>query len=110
MVLQNYVGFSGRARRKEFWMFTLINTLITIGVTIAGVTFFGLDSADRFTQYYQLAVLLPSLAVGVRRMHDTDRSGLWLIVPIVNLIFLCFEGNPGENRFGPDPKQSMFGV
>ena len=50
------------------------------------------------------AFLLPSLAVGVRRLHDTDRSGWWLIVPIVGFVFLCFEGQPGPNRFGASPK------
>ena len=53
---------------------------------------------------YQWAVMLPSIAVGVRRMHDTNHSGWWLLCPIVNLIFACTEGTRGENRFGADPK------
>ena len=58
------------------------------------------------TNLYSLAVLLPSVAVGVRRMHDTDHSGWWILLPIVNLIFACTEGTRGPNRFGADPKLS----
>ncbi len=107
--LQKYVSFSGRARRKEYWMFTLFNILIVIALTIAELTLLGRRDGGRsyISLIYQLAVLLPSIAVGVRRMHDTGRSGLWLMLPIANLIFLCLAGNPGENRFGPDPKQSV---
>ncbi|MBD2038845.1 DUF805 domain-containing protein, partial [Leptolyngbya sp. FACHB-321] len=58
---------------------------------------------------YQLAVFLPSLAVGVRRMHDTEHSGWWLLVPIVNLVFAVTPGTTGENKFGPDPNRSASG-
>jgi uncharacterized membrane protein YhaH (DUF805 family) len=54
---------------------------------------------------YQLAVFIPSLAVGVRRMHDTDHSGWWLLVPFVNLVFAVREGTPGEDKFGSNPNQ-----
>ena len=53
---------------------------------------------------YQLAVMIPSIAVGVRRMHDTNHSGWWLLLPIVNLVFACTEGTQGDNGFGADPK------
>lgn len=53
---------------------------------------------------YSLAVLVPSIAVGVRRRHDTDHSGWWLLLPFVNLYFACIDGTPGINRFGPGPK------
>ncbi|MNG31219.1 Inner membrane protein YhaH [compost metagenome] len=53
---------------------------------------------------YALALLVPGIAVGVRRMHDTDRSGWWLLLPFVNIVFLCQDSTPGANRFGPNPK------
>ena len=55
-------------------------------------------------QLYSLAVILPTIAVGIRRMHDTNRSGWWIVVPIVNIVFAATEGDRNENQFGPDPK------
>lgn len=121
-VLRNYVGFSGRARRKEYWMFTLINVIIT---TILYYIMMGTMTPPNelgeggslgigFYLYglYTLAVMLPSLAVCVRRLHDTDRSGWWIllgIIPVIGaivlLVFLCLEGTVGDNRFGSDPKE-----
>lgn len=99
-VLKNYALFTGRARRKEFWMFVLVNVIIgfVIGL-VAGLIKFPMLGA-----IYNLAVLVPSIAVGARRMHDTDHSGWWQIVPFVNLYFACIDGTPGENSYGPDPK------
>ena len=105
-VLKKYGVFTGRARRKEYWMFFLINIIIAIGLGfIEGILGIALNT-DRsvLATIYQLAVLIPTIAVSVRRMHDTDHSGWWLCVPIVNLIFALSEGTKGENRFGPDPK------
>lgn len=106
-VLKKYAVFSGRARRKEFWMFLLFNLIISFAVgfvfgLIAGVAR-DPGIVDR-AQIYTLAVLIPGIAVGVRRMHDTNRSGWWLLVPIANLVFACTEGTRGDNRFGSDPK------
>lgn len=114
-VLRNYVGFEGRARRKEYWMFVLFNVIAAI-VAMVLDNVLGLASSQ-YAGYgpiyglYLLAVLLPSLAVGVRRLHDTDRSGWWMLlgfVPILGaivlLVFMVIEGTPGPNRFGPDPK------
>lgn len=107
-VLKNYATFSGRARRKEYWMFTLINTLITIALYI--LAFF---IPVLFILYclYGLAVLLPGLAVSVRRLHDVEKSGWWLLialVPIVGgillLVWECTEGTHGANQYGEDPK------
>lgn len=113
-VLKNYVGFSGRARRKEFWMFTLVNLIIAFvlgfvdGIlgTIHHETGMGLLGG-----VYALAMLLPSIAVTTRRLHDTNRSGWWQLlyfIPIIGalvvLIFTLMDGTPGENRFGSDPK------
>lgn len=106
-VLKKYAVFSGRARRKEYWMFFLFNIIIAVVISIvAGI----LDIAPQSGQgnvlfrIYAMAVLMPSIAVGVRRMHDTDHSGWWLLLPIVNLVLAVLEGQRGDNRFGPDPK------
>lgn len=103
-VLKQYAVFSGRARRKEYWMFVLFNIIISFALGfvlgLAGAGYGG----GVVINLYTLAVLIPSIAVGVRRMHDTDHSGWWIIVPIVNLIFACTEGTQGANRFGSSPK------
>ena len=111
-VLKKYVVFQGRARRKEYWMFFLFNLLISIGLGIvdafAGTT---ADGVGVLGALYALGVLLPSIAVSIRRLHDTDRSGWWCLigfVPIIGtivlLVFFVLDGTPGDNRFGPNPK------
>jgi uncharacterized membrane protein YhaH (DUF805 family) len=113
-VLKKYVVFSGRARRKEFWMFTLISVLISI---VLNVIDRALDTPGSATGtgviggIYGLLVLLPTLGVTVRRLHDTDRSGWWILIglilvigTIVLIVFNAQEGTPGENKYGPDPK------
>ncbi len=107
-VLKNYVGFSGRARRTEYWMYALFNFVIS---AVLGI----IDSqiGTNIPAYiYTLAVLLPSIAVAMRRLHDTERSGAWLfllLIPIVGaiilIIFFAMEGTRGPNRYGQDPKQ-----
>jgi uncharacterized membrane protein YhaH (DUF805 family) len=98
-VLKKYADFEGRARRKEYWMFILFNILILVALSfVTGSPRSGLVGL------YDLIIFLPSLAVGVRRMHDTNHRGWWLLLPIVNLIFALMAGTPGDNRFGPDPK------
>ena len=105
-VLKKYAEFSGRARRKEYWFFFLFNMIIAMVLGfIEGVFRAGSGSSQNILSgIYSLAVLIPNIAVGVRRMHDTDHSGWWLLVPIVSLIFAISEGTRGYNRFGPDPK------
>lgn len=98
--LKKYAVFSGRSRRKEYWMFILFNFIITFIIGLIS----GIIGAPDFSSIYSLAVLIPSIAIGVRRMHDTNRSGWWILLPIVNLIFAVGEGDKAENRFGPDPK------
>ena len=109
-------SFSGRARRKEYWMFFLIVVLIAIFLALAdGIM--GTYSAEAgfglLGGLFMLCILIQSLAVGVRRLHDTGRSGWWLLInlipfvgPIIVLVLLALEGQAGENRFGPDPKQA----
>ena len=111
-VLRNYVNFSGRASRSEFWWFTLMNMIVKLLIIASmfgvGKQLPGLGEifAGIYIAYY-LAVLLPSLAVGARRLHDTDRSGWWLLIGLVPLIgfivlivFFVQKGTEKENRFG----------
>ena len=105
-VLKKYAVFSGRARRKEYWMFVLINLIIVfvLGLVIGLIENATNSNLSILVNVYQLAVLFPSIAVGVRRMHDTDHSGWWLLFPIVNLIFAVSEGTQGDNKYGSNPK------
>ncbi|MFH1084426.1 MAG: DUF805 domain-containing protein [Chloroflexota bacterium] len=105
-VLKKYAVFSGRARRKEYWMFVLFNIVAAVILSLVeSLVRGGSGSASNtLVSIYQLAVLLPTIGVAVRRMHDTDHSGWWLLVPIANLIFALTAGTQGDNRFGPDPK------
>lgn len=116
-VLQdNYANFSGRARRKEFWMFNLFNALFVVlfyAILLIGIA----NDSDAIMMIggillglYVLAIFIPSLAVAVRRLHDTNKSG-WLIlirfIPfggLVLLVFYCIEGDKGVNQYGSDPK------
>ncbi|MGV7245843.1 DUF805 domain-containing protein [Caballeronia sp. M23-90] len=101
--LKKYATFSGRARRKEYWYFVLFSTIITVVLAIVSSL---MDIKDVLNGLYNLAVLLPTIAVGVRRMHDTGRSGWWILLPIVNIIFLAQDGQSGDNKYGPDPKKT----
>ena len=105
---KKYAEFSGRARRKEFWMFVLFNYLVVIGVGILDAI---LGTCFALHGIYWLAAIIPCLAVTVRRLHDTDHSGWWLfitMIPVIGaiifLVFLCSDSKPGANRFGPNPK------
>lgn len=109
-VLSNYVGFSGRARRQEYWMFVLINVIISI---VLGILDAIMGTNSLLNGLYSLAVLLPSLAVTVRRLHDTGKSGWWLLIsliPIIGaiilLVFTCLDSEPEENQYGPNPKST----
>lgn len=107
-VLKNYVGFSGRARRKEYWMFFLFNIIVSFVLA-------GIDMAlgmQFLYSIYSLAVLLPSIAVAIRRMHDTGRTGWWILINfipligfIIFIIFACQDSEPGSNDYGPNPKE-----
>ncbi|WP_417659408.1 DUF805 domain-containing protein [Pseudidiomarina sp.] len=113
-VLKKYAVFTGRARRSEYWFFVLFNVIISLVLGfIDGFLALGDPEAGigLLSVIYGLAVLIPSIAVGVRRLHDTDRSGWWLLISlipliggIVLLVFFVLDGTPGENRFGPNPK------
>lgn len=112
-VLKHYAVFSGRARRKEYWFFVLFNSIVALALLIIDQQAGNYDPESNtglLNSIYSLLVLIPSIAVSVRRLHDTDRSGWWLLllfIPIVGwlviLLFLVFKGSDGENRFGNDP-------
>ncbi|MBU1055518.1 MAG: DUF805 domain-containing protein [Proteobacteria bacterium] len=97
-VLRKYAVLNGRARRKEFWMFFLFNMIILFVLSFVRI--------DYIIELFHLAVMIPSIAVGVRRMQDTGHSGWWFFVPIVNLVFAVQAGQRGSNSFGPDPISS----
>jgi uncharacterized membrane protein YhaH (DUF805 family) len=116
-VWQNYANFQGRARRKEYWMTFLFNYLIIITLMLFGFAMVSVMDPDVgsillaviFYAYF-LAFLVPMLAVNVRRLHDTGRSGGWIFIslipligPIVYLVFLCEDSHP-DNQYGPNPK------
>ncbi|WP_114748189.1 DUF805 domain-containing protein [Pleomorphovibrio marinus] len=108
----NYAQFSGRARRSEFWYFALFNFLIGVGLAIVDV-FVGTMALNGL---YSLAVLVPSIAVAVRRLHDTGKSGLWVLagfIPVIGfiilLVFLVQDSQPYQNQYGPNPKTAMSG-
>ncbi|MEU6231053.1 DUF805 domain-containing protein [Streptomyces sp. NPDC047042] len=105
--LKKYAVFSGRARRKEYWMFALF-----VGIIFAVLLGIGFAAhALWIVSVAYLAILLPALGVTVRRLHDTGRSGWWiffgiipLVGPITLLVFYCLDGDQGENKYGPNPK------
>lgn len=107
-VLKNYAGFSGRARRKEYWMFLLFNMIIALVLGFIEGLF---GSPGILGSIYSLAVLVPSIAVSMRRLHDTGRSGWWMLigfVPLIGaavlLIFFVQDSMQGSNQYGPSPK------
>jgi len=111
-VLKQYTDFEGRARRKEYWMFTLFHVIFIICAIITDVSL-GLDSTGIGIVYliYIIATFIPSLAVTVRRLHDIDKSGFYVLISfipfiggIILLIFTLTEGRRGGNEYGPDPK------
>jgi uncharacterized membrane protein YhaH (DUF805 family) len=109
---QKYAGFLGRARRSEYWFFVLFTVVVGIVASIVDAIL-GTRSgsgAGLIQALAQLALLLPGIAVGVRRLHDTSRSGWWLLlglIPVVGAIVLIVffvQDSHGENRYGPSPK------
>jgi len=105
VVLENYANFDGRARRREFWLFTLLSAIIGYGLLFI-LTLISPKIA-LLSSVYNLAVLIPSIAVGVRRMHDVGKSGWYLLIPIYSLILACTEGEKGPNQYGADPKNQL---
>ena len=112
--LGKFATFSGRSRRKEYWYFTLVYLIIEVVLAVIDMAT-GLFSQSTgigvLSGIFALAMILPSLSVTVRRLHDTGRSGWWLLIglipllgAIVLLVFMILDGEPGSNRFGDNPK------
>ena len=116
-VLKKYAVFGGRARRREYWYFFLFNTLFSIVLAVLDGNngTIGQDSGiGMFGGLYTVGVLIPSVAVGVRRLHDIGKSGWWMLVCLVPLlgfiaivVFLSRDGDPGGNQYGPNPKEEV---
>jgi uncharacterized membrane protein YhaH (DUF805 family) len=114
-VLRKYAVFDGRARRTEYWMFTLINTLVSLAIGFAGGKLgWSQHTITTVAVIYMLFVLLPSLGVVVRRLHDTGRSGWWFLIVVVPLIgavvllvFALQDSEQGSNDYGANPKTSF---
>lgn len=108
--LQNYFNFSTRARRSAYWYWLLFVTLVVVVATLIDMAVFPRVGVSPIRSLTNLALLVPGIAVGVRRLHDIDRTGWWLLLiflPIIGAIILiiwfCMRGTDGPNRFGPDP-------
>jgi uncharacterized membrane protein YhaH (DUF805 family) len=111
--LQKYVGFSGRARRSEYWWFFLFTVLVSMVASVLDSIFGTMSDTTNvgvIGSIASLALLLPSIAVAIRRLHDTSRSGWWILIgliPIVGwiilIVFYCQDSH-GENQYGPSPK------
>lgn len=111
---KKYACFSGRARRQEYWLFVLFNIIAGIIVGVISGVLVSVTNVTAFAYLgtiYNLAVLIPGLAVLFRRLHDTGRSGWWWLIAfipligiIVLIVFCCIDSQPGENQYGPNPK------
>ena len=121
MPLRRYVDFSGRSRRMEYWMFFLFVMIVTVILTLLtgtsqsnfgdGGMGFSMQSQSPIVLVWVLAIIIPSLAVQVRRFHDQDKSGWFVLLGLIPflgglivLVFMCLEGTRGANRYGEDPK------
>jgi uncharacterized membrane protein YhaH (DUF805 family) len=114
--LKKYATTSGRASRREFWTFVLVNLAISIGLRVidhlSGLTYGRHGSQGFLHSFFALLIFIPSLALAVRRMHDIGKSGWFLLVaciPFVGFIILYWyvlDGDPGDNAYGPNPKAS----
>ena len=109
--LQHYADFTGRARRSEYWYFVLFNMIVSFVITLV-VTWIGSSVGMIIGYIYTLGVFIPSLAVGVRRLHDAGKSGWYYLVgfiPLIGwiwlLILLCKDSQPGTNEWGANPKE-----
>ena len=112
--LKKYAVFGGRSRRKEYWYFALFSLIISLALILIDRetgNFYPAVGLGLLSGIYTLAVFVPTLAVSVRRLHDIDRTGWWVLlsfIPVIGalvlLVFAVLEGTPGNNRFGPNPK------
>ena len=101
-VYKNYANFEGRARRSEYWYFTLFYYVLAIVLSLIDGAIG--NGVGYLATALALGTIVPSIAVGVRRMHDVGKSGWYILIPIYNLILACTNGDTGTNGYGPDPK------
>ena len=116
-VLKNkYATFSGRARRKEYWMFLLINLVVSVALALIDSLIGSVSESGMglLSSVYSIGVLIPSLALSVRRLHDIGRTGWWVlisIIPVIGvvvlLVFMLLDSEPGSNRYGANPKEGI---
>lgn len=118
LVLKKFAEFNGRSRRKEYWMFTLVSALICIVLEAIAMVLAKTSMALGFALFaliciYALVLLIPSLAVSVRRLHDSGKSGWLLLVGLVPflgglvlLVLMCLDSTSGPNEYGPNPKSA----
>jgi uncharacterized membrane protein YhaH (DUF805 family) len=111
--LRRYADFEGRSRRTEYWLFRLFQLIVFVVLFGIAMTMGRAGGAVLLLYVlFAMAVLIPSIAVSVRRLHDTNRSGWWLLIALIPfgafviLVFDCLEGDRGSNQYGPDPKGS----
>ncbi len=111
-VLRNYITFTGRAPRSEYWFWVLFVLIVSIVASILDAAIFPWSSVGSgpVSLIVTFGLLLPNISVSIRRLHDIDRTGWWLLIgliPLIGIIVLlvwaCTKGTPGPNRFGPDP-------
>ncbi|PMO38267.1 hypothetical protein BCT11_17500 [Vibrio sp. 10N.222.52.B12] len=116
--IKNYINFGGRARRKEYWYFFLFNILISLVLCFIDTTTGNYEPETGYgllSSIYALAVFIPGVSVGVRRLHDTGRTGWWSLIAFIPLIgvlvllyFCASKGDTGRNQYGSDPKEFDF--
>ena len=114
---KKYAVFNGRSRRKEYWYFILFNLLVSmlLGFIDSMTGMYSFEAGiGLLSGVYTLAIIVPGIAVGIRRLHDTGRSGWWLLIglipfvgAIVLIVFCVQDSQPGENEYGPNPKEVM---
>ena len=127
VITQKYAEFNGRARRAEYWWFVIINALIALAASLLYIPSLGGGDEFRFgflggmvtfgLVVFWLAMIIPSIAVAVRRLHDTNKSG-WMIfislIPFIGglilLVFMLIDGDVGDNQYGPSPKYAEVGT
>jgi uncharacterized membrane protein YhaH (DUF805 family) len=114
-VLKKYAVFNGRARRKEYWYFILCNFLLSFAIgfvdTLTG-NFNSETGMGLFSMFYAVLMLIPSIAVGVRRLHDIGRSGWWMFLALIPILgslvliyFFTIDSETGDNQYGQNPKE-----
>ena len=102
---KKYAVFSGRASRKEYWMFVLYDVIFVLLIALIAVTLDPESNSDQIVSVdiYNLVTFIPAISAGCRRMHDIGRSGWWMLVPIISFFFLIEKGDRGSNKYGPNP-------